>query len=273
MVLSVVTGYFIELLTLFGIVLIHELGHVAAARSFGWRVPEVKLLPFGGVAVTDEGGSVPAREELLVALAGPLQNAMMIGFAFLMIRVGGMDVEWWSYFIKANLLIGAFNLLPIHPLDGGRVLLCLLGYGMSYHRALVACTRISLVMSILLVLGSILPQLSSGLNLNVLAVGLFLFYTNYYGYKQIPFSFLRFLMGWEASAARFLKEGASLERLYVRSSLSLSETSQMLMRGKYHLIYICSSEGKVNLVVPEQAFIRAFFSGQKTDRAVSEVFL
>lgn len=59
LLISVLTGYFIETVTLFGIVFIHEMGHVVAAKSFGWRVKEVQLLPFGGVAVVEEPGAYP----------------------------------------------------------------------------------------------------------------------------------------------------------------------------------------------------------------------
>lgn len=51
---SVFTGYFIELLILFGIVLIHELGHTTMASYFGWKVKGIELLPFGGVAVVEQ---------------------------------------------------------------------------------------------------------------------------------------------------------------------------------------------------------------------------
>lgn len=75
---AVWTGYFIEIITLFVLVLIHELGHAAAAGAFGWRVDSIELLPFGGVVKTDEWGTVPSREEMTVALAGPFQHILMI---------------------------------------------------------------------------------------------------------------------------------------------------------------------------------------------------
>lgn len=273
MILSVITGSFIELFTLFGIVLIHELGHVAAGKSFGWRIPEVRLLPFGGVAITDEGGSVPAREEMLVALAGPLQNVVLAGFGLLMLAAGAGSGEWWVYFIRANLSIAFFNLLPIHPLDGGRVLLCLLSYRLSYHQTLVVVTRISFALSLLLLAASVVPQLSSGINLNLIVLALFLAYSNYYSHRHLPFHFLRFLTGREMSTRRFLQEGANLQRVYVDGGQKLSQVVQLMMRERYHLVYIYGPEGKVARIVPEQALVRAYLSGEKTDRAVSEVFL
>ena len=96
---SIVTGYFVELITLFAIVFVHELGHVAAARGFGWNVLEVKLLPFGGVAEVEEAGSLPSKEEAIVAIAGPLQNLWM-GITRMVIRpdwVYGMEIGLIMY--------------------------------------------------------------------------------------------------------------------------------------------------------------------------------
>ncbi|WP_438434359.1 M50 family metallopeptidase [Gorillibacterium sp. sgz500922] len=273
MLLSAMTGYFLELLTLFGVVLIHELGHVAAAKSFGWQVQEVKLLPFGGVAVADPGSGAPAREEWIVALCGPLQNALMMGLSLAILAAGWGDSAWWAYFLQANLLIALFNLLPIYPLDGGRILLVALGKLVPYHRTLVLGTRISLGLSLLLVLASLTPKLSGGLNLNLLAVGLFLAATNWYGLKQLPFLFLRFLMGREAAIRRFLDGGTEVEHVVVESRCTLLGAAKQLMRDKYHLICIRGSGGRVERIIPEQALLQVFFDGEKTDRAVSEVFL
>jgi len=129
LLLSVLTGYFIEIVTLFGIVLIHELGHVAAAKGFGWRVTEVQLLPFGGVAVVEEMGSVSVWQDIAVALAGPLQNFWMMPVGWVLTAIGVLPVEWGHYFIQANLLIALFNLLPVLPLDGGKVMRALSPYG------------------------------------------------------------------------------------------------------------------------------------------------
>lgn len=67
--LSVVMGLFTEVLSLFIIVCIHEMGHVAVARELGWRVTEVQLLPFGGVATMEEAYATDPLDEIVVALA------------------------------------------------------------------------------------------------------------------------------------------------------------------------------------------------------------
>lgn len=273
MVASLLTGYFVELATLFGIVLIHELGHVAAARGFGWRVREVQLLPFGGVASVEESSNVPAREELIVALAGPLQNAWMAAFAALMRQSGWGDLEWWDYFVQANLMIGLFNLIPVLPLDGGKLMQALFSYGMTYHRAMLSSVWISLFVSLMVVLGSLVQLRQSGIQLNLLVIGLFLFYSNWYGYKHLPFQFLRFLMSREKRAEARVLQGALAQPIVVGGRHKLAVILRMFMREKYHLIYVMDAGGQIVRVIPEQQLVRTYFQGKNPGCAISDLFV
>ncbi|MCD1258214.1 M50 family metallopeptidase [Paenibacillus athensensis] len=274
---SAVTGLFLEAATLFGVVLIHELGHVAAAKGFGWRVKEVQLLPFGGVAVVEELGSVSAREELLVALAGPLQHVWMMALAWAMQAVGAPGGDWWGYFWQVNAMIAMFNLLPILPLDGGKVMMCLLSYAMSYHRAMVYSVWASLVLSSGVVLAAIGQGVFGGagsrLQLNLAVIGLFLLVSNWYALKQRQFHFMRFLMNRSLRAESLIGQGALAQPIVVPKGRRIADVVKLLMRDKYHLIYVLGERGRIQAVVPEQQLVRGFLEGKKAGSAVSELFM
>jgi stage IV sporulation protein FB len=273
MMLSIITGYFIELLTLFGIVFIHELGHVTMAKSLGWRVKEVQLLPFGGVAVVEESGNIPAHEELWVALAGPFQNAWMAGFAFIMMKFSGGDSLWWGYFLQANMLIGLFNMLPILPLDGGKVLVSLLSYRLCYYKTLHVCAWFSLSFSSGIVIYALGRMGDGGVQLNLLMIGLFLIYSNWMSYRNIPYQFRRFLISREGRAIEHLSQGTTAQPILVGGHKEISSIVHMFMREKYHLIYILSKQGIIQKVFTEQRIIHSYFSEAKSNRAVSEIFM
>ncbi|GAA3408324.1 M50 family metallopeptidase [Paenibacillus hodogayensis] len=273
MLLSVATGYFVELLTLFVIVLIHELGHVAAARSFGWTVVRVELLPFGGVAETDDRGRSSAFQEAAVALAGPLQNGWMALFAVGMGRLGWWETGWSHYFVTANIMIGLFNLLPVLPLDGGKVMQALISRWLPYYRTLFLCSLISLLLSIMLAAASLLGILSAGVHLNLLAISLFLAYSNWYGYRHASLRFVRFLMNREPVMARLIDRGTLAQPIVIYHHRKIADIVRLFMRDKYHLIYIMNDRGRVQAVLPEQKLLYAYFQLNVPGSAVSDVFV
>jgi Zn-dependent protease/predicted transcriptional regulator len=111
----------------FGSVLAHELSHALVARRFGLKVEGITLFIFGGVTTIDSESRTP-REEALIAIAGPA-TSIGIGLALLAIDIAvgqpqiGALVGWLGFI---NLALGAFNLIPGFPMDGGRVLRALL---------------------------------------------------------------------------------------------------------------------------------------------------
>ena len=268
------TGYFPELLTLFIIVVVHELGHVFAARGFGWKVREVKLLPFGGVAEVEDAGGVSAKEEALVAIAGPLQNGWMALAAWGCGMLGFWDASWADYVIQANLMLALFNLLPIYPLDGGKLLQALLSLLFNYYRTLVWTARLSLISSGVMLVLSLLPMLQreQGLQLNLFIVASFLFMTNWTYRRHIPYLFFRFLTHRERSVELVLSRGKPVTPLIVSGKQSILSVARMFKREKVYLVYMLEHAHKGLQMLPEQRIVEGCLSGSNPNRAVNELF-
>jgi len=271
--LSFFAGYFLETITLFGIVLIHELGHVSAAKSFGWRVREVQLLPFGGVAVMDELASVPVWQEIVVSLAGPLQNVWMMLAAYLLQWTGMATEEWCHYFIQANAFIALFNLLPILPLDGGKIMQALMSLWLPYQRTIAISCALSLLFSALMVAGSVLHLFWGGIQLNVLMIALFLLVSNWYSYKGLSYHFMRFLINREAAQQRLMSRGALAQPIVVHGRRKVPEIVRLFMREKYHLVYVMDEQGAIRHVLPEKPLLHTYFNEAKRGSAISELFM
>ncbi len=107
-----------------GAILLHELGHVAAMEAFGYRDRRILFIPFLGGGAMGEREKASPEQRTLVHLLGPAPGillGLMALYAFL--HDGGM---WWLATATTLLLVNYVNLLPISPLDGGRIVETLL---------------------------------------------------------------------------------------------------------------------------------------------------
>jgi Zn-dependent protease/predicted transcriptional regulator len=135
---------------LFACVVLHEFGHIAAARRYGISTSEVTLLPIGGVASLQRLPSDPAQE-LVVALAGPAVN-LAIGLVLIAVvgsahpadltQIDNPNLSLISRLAIANIFLAVFNLIPAFPMDGGRVLHALVAMRVGGPRATEIAARI-----------------------------------------------------------------------------------------------------------------------------------
>jgi len=149
--------------TLFGIVLLHELGHSLVALYYGIHVVDITFWPLGGMARMAEIPESP-KIETLISIAGPAVNFALAALA-LPICIGagvlsGFDV--WSAqsdtvaslalgFIYMNLALGIFNLLPAFPMDGGRILRAVLGIWSDWVTATRRAVNVGRVFAVLMI--------------------------------------------------------------------------------------------------------------------------
>jgi Zn-dependent protease/CBS domain-containing protein len=123
---------------LFVSVLLHELGHSVVAKRFGIPVPRITLFIFGGVSqIATEPPD--ARKEFWMAAAGPAVSFALAAIFWelrLMLASAPPLLALAKYMASLNLVLGAFNLIPGFPLDGGRIFRAIIwGVSRNFHRA------------------------------------------------------------------------------------------------------------------------------------------
>lgn len=155
--------------------LLHELGHGIVAEKFGYKMKKIKLMPFGAELLGDTD-SFDGNDELFIAIAGPCVNL------FICLIILGL---WWVFpevysltelIFTNNLVMACFNLLPLFPLDGGRVLLSFLNRKMNRREAVKIVKLITKIFAITLFLCFILTIFNK-LNLSLGIMAFMLFFT------------------------------------------------------------------------------------------------
>jgi Zn-dependent protease len=155
------TGVFwnvIILLAFFTCVVLHEFGHSFTAMHFGVGVRRILLMPIGGMAEFDSIPRQPGRE-LLITFAGPAVN---FAIAALLLVYAGWPSGWpfgatefpanargfAQLLVHWNLIMGVFNLVPVFPMDGGRILRATLATRLPYLRATYTAAAVGKVLAL-----------------------------------------------------------------------------------------------------------------------------
>ena len=105
---------------LVGVLLAHEMGHFVAMRAFGYRETAVYFLPLVGAAASGTKPEATLSERAVVFLAGPVPG-LAAGLVMMNTLPRGDQLGWWTPLTLMLVYVNLFNLLPVLPLDGGRL--------------------------------------------------------------------------------------------------------------------------------------------------------
>lgn len=175
------TGYFKDFIYITTIILVHELGHISVALFFKWKIEKVILLPFGGITIFNEHLNKKIIEEFLILIAGPLFQIIFVN----MINIFLKSEILYNY----HLILLIFNLLPIIPLDGSKLINLLTDNYFSYKKSLIISIIISGIFICLL-----FTYIIYKFNLILLLSLIFLIVKNILEYKNYKYKINAFLL-------------------------------------------------------------------------------
>ena len=129
----------------FLIIIVHELGHLTLAYHYKWNFDKIAIYPFGGCLKFDEKVNRSLKEELIILIFGPLfQMGLFLIISFLQTK-GLMTYRNFTLFKTYHYTLLIFNLLPIYPLDGGRIVNIAINYIMPYKKGNILVVKLSFI--------------------------------------------------------------------------------------------------------------------------------
>jgi Zn-dependent protease/CBS domain-containing protein len=240
------------IIALFACVVLHEFGHIVAARRYGIRTPDVTLLPIGGVASLERMPEKPGQE-IVVAMAGPAVNLVIalvlmfvLGAHFDLSQMAQLEQAQTSFLGRiaaANVMLFVFNLIPAFPMDGGRVLRALLAIGMGYTRATRVAASIGQGLAVLF---AFLGLMGNPL-LVLIAVFIFLAASGEAGYVQAR----DYARGYLASHAMITAYQA------LGPASTADDAAALLLRTTQQEFPVVDGAGMLRGVVTREALIQA----------------
>jgi len=141
LLIFVLIGRFKFIIIFMMLILIHELGHILMSLLFKWEIEKVIILPFGGLTKYNQLINTPLREEFLVSISGIIIQLIFYKFTYSYID--------YKYYSLINYFIIIFNLIPIYPLDGSKILNILFNKMLSYKSSFLLTIIISYIFIII----------------------------------------------------------------------------------------------------------------------------
>lgn len=182
------TGFIKNILLIFLIVVVHEMGHLFFLKWFHYEVVKVEIFPFGGITTTEKMINSPINKDLIIYFGGMFFQIMLYFLFTFLYKNGSILENTYTIFNYYNKTILFFNLLPIRPLDGGEIFLLFIQKFISYIKSL----QVSSYTSIFFLLLFILYNIKS--NLNQMIVISFLIYKILEFYKKKDYFKNKFLL-------------------------------------------------------------------------------
>lgn len=218
-----ILGKFFVAIFSFLTVILHELAHSFMARIFGYQTGQILLMPYGAsLKFSDE---IPKNVMPYVALAGPLFNILI---AVILICFWWIIPSSYSYtldVVKINISVGFFNLIPVFPLDGSRVLMCIIN---DQNKAFKFFKWGGAVIGLGL-FGVGIATIFFEFNLSFIVMGIFLCIGALSGIRRERFT----SMANKRSFEKKLSEGVEVKTVFIDKNITLSKLVRMLSSSKY----------------------------------------
>lgn len=220
--------------------LFHESAHALMARARGYVVKKMVLLPYG--AMMSAGENFDKTSSVLIGLAGPLCNLLLA-----LVTLG----LWWLFpsmypytisFLYANMSLGLFNLLPVYPLDGSRVVL---GFCKNKIKAVKGLQIAGIVCSFLF-LGLFVGSFFFGLNFTFGIMAVFLFYGATFASKDETYSSVLDV------ACKNYSFGVELKRVEISCDTPILRLFHYVGRQSKTTFDVVGEDGKIIRTLSEQ---------------------
>ena len=179
--ICIFTGLFKDFIYITLLIFIHEIGHLSGAIYYKWKIKKVVILPFGGLTIFNEIINKSLKEEFVILILGPLFQILFY-YIICYFKIQNNLITNYHY----SLLF--FNILPIIPLDGSKLINIILNKIISFKYSHIVTILISLIILFVLIVRTIIIK-----NLILFIIIFFILIKNIKEIKEHNYLFNKFL--------------------------------------------------------------------------------
>jgi stage IV sporulation protein FB len=232
-------GLITQAFLIFLLVIGHEFAHLLTAKAYNVRVIGLEIFPFGGAAYCEDLFEGRKVEETIMALAGPVFNIVLL-FAAQALRWEGIWMSSVSEdFVRFNFWLAAFNLIPVLPLDGGRIVRAQFSEAFGFVPITKALARGGQIFGIILVLWGLTMAEKGNAMDGILTLFILAGFFWLSGKKEISAARITFLRQITRKKEELLRKGLMKSKaITVTSDTPLVRIVEELTPDRYALINI-----------------------------------
>ncbi|GEM_PF-261750 len=244
--------YHYRYLETFAALIIHEAAHIAASVVQGIKLDSLKIFPIGLNAVFLDDFNKDANQ-FLINISGPFINLLIFLVCFLLNTYYLSESDNMRFFILVNIFLAVFNMLPVLPLDGGRILRDILTSRIGLFKAYKYSRKVSKGLGLFVIILGIIQFYGNIYNFSLIFLGSYIFHFLKYEESEVYFMNIKNLV---YKRSRFLRKGIYPGReLVVIKSMRLGDILKDMDFDRFHIIYVLDEDMRLAKVFTEQEII------------------
>lgn len=221
--------------------ILHETAHVLAAKAFRIPVPEVEITPFGGVARMEDISQATPVQQFVIAMAGPLMSWLCCLVCAGLIQLGWTNEASLADFLRWNLFLLCFNLLPVLPLDGGRMLQAVLAPFLGWEKAMRLLSTAGIFLGLGMNALAIWGAFQGAMNFSLVIAGCYLMYAAQVSKTMSATQCIHGVISKKGKLER--EKTLQVEWMGASRTTTVSDLFRRMSPGKYHRVVVLDEDG------------------------------
>lgn len=231
----VLTGHFINLIIFTSLIIIHELGHTITALLLKYRIDKIIIYPYGGLTKLNTLVNTNITKDLIIAISGLGIQTLYFCFIYYLYSRGIVREYVYNLFSIYHNSMLIFNLLPIIPLDGSKVVNLLLSKYLNYNLS----NKITIIISLFTIIFILKFEIFQ-INYSTIIIITILMKNIYTFYHELDYIYNKFLL------ERYLYK-------FNYPKIKIIHNKDQMYKNKSHLFL------KNNKIITEREFLGHFF--------------
>lgn len=253
-IVVILSSYTIQYFVTIGFIIAHELGHITTALISGARIYCFKILPIGVTATIDDSGCSKITK-IFIYLTGPCINIIFALTIYILYACHFISIDLFSG-VYINIWLAFFNLLPILPLDGGKIVLEALSDYSGLFRTSKYMNILTILLSLVIIFLGLIILKETRYNTSLILIGIYILLCRTESRKETALMNIKNLL---FRRSRIIKQRIyPVREIVVLKDVKLSEVIKAMdYANRFHIVYVLDENLRIIKVLSEQEILAA----------------